>query len=1140
MQRADRAVALVKQMIDRAVDVERSMPRRSRRRRARFASVVVDPGMQDFTIRVADEVLRAPTSRTAAASFIQVSRHADLSGLGIIDRSLVRVAIPMARLLPGPVTSMVKRRIRWETSDVIIDGASAPFADHLSKRRSLGFRANVNVLGEAILSDAEAEKRLLMVLDRLGQSGVDYVSVKISAISARISPLAFDETVEHVAGALRRLYRAAQRSDASRGPAFVNLDMEEYRDLRLTTEVFRRVLDEPEFKTFRAGIVLQAYLPDSHQAAQQLCEWAAARYSGGGAPIKIRLVKGANLAMEQVEAEIRGWQLAPYESKAEVDASYKALLDTVCQPQFDGAVAVGVASHNLFDLGWAIGIRDERVRAGRPPAIEIEMLEGMANAHAQAVGELSGSVLLYTPVVESNDFAAAIAYLVRRLDENSSPENFLSTIFDISSQSPSFVREEIKFRQAVIDRGSISTAPRRSSPRTQLLGDRAGSLADPFVNAADSDFTLPANRQWIAEHLEAWVPPVDVIPVVIGGIAHVPDVIVQGYLGCSSGERYLIGHADLANVDAAVASAVEGCVTWPALDRMVRAQIVDRVGDVISDNRGQIITTMIHDAGKTVSEGDAEVSEAVDFARYYARQSLNLPDESGIDGVCSVPLGVVVITPPWNFPYAIPMGGILAALAAGNTVILKPAPQAVLTAWLIAQHCWAAGVPGDALQFVPCPDDEVGQRLITHPDVTAVILTGSYDTAAMFLGWRPGLRLHAETSGKNSLVITSSADVDLAVKDLVRSAFGHAGQKCSAASLAIVDATLYDQAEFRSRLRDAVLTLQVGSPTQLGTDVGPLVDAPSSALLRALTQLEPGEEWLVQPELVDGYDQLWSPGVRWGVRPGSWFASTECFGPVLGVIRSQGLDDAIRIQNSTAFGLTAGIHTLNDDEIDRWTNQVQAGNLYVNRGITGAIVQRQPFGGWKRSVVGPTVKAGGPRYVSTLRRWVDSAATPIHQVEQAFADWVATELDVEIDPTGLMAERNTQRFRSLPGGIALRIGGGACERDVAVARAAAAALDVRMVQSDASDETESMFCQRLADLSIDRLRILGDVSDDVRRAAHLAGVAVDDSQPVGLASIELPRWLREQSISRTMHRHGRLIPADGAVHGGENQARMVG
>jgi RHH-type proline utilization regulon transcriptional repressor/proline dehydrogenase/delta 1-pyrroline-5-carboxylate dehydrogenase len=388
----------------------------------------------------------------------------------------------------------------------------------------------------------------------------------------------------------------------------------------------------------------------------------------------------------------------------------------------------------------------------------------------------------------------------------------------------------------------------------------------------------------------------------------------------------------------------------------------------------------------------------------------------------------------------------------------------------------------------------VGRRLVTHDDVDAVVLTGSYETASMFLGWKPTLHLLAETSGKNALVVTAAADLDLAVSDVVRSAFGHAGQKCSAASLLIVERSVLDDGRLLRKLADATRSLVVGPAADPATEVGPLIRPPSGALERALTRLDPGEEWLVAPQ--QRGPQLWSPGVRTGVQPGSWFHLTECFGPVLGVMAADDLDHAIALQNGTAFGLTGGLHSLDPADARHWLAHVEVGNAYVNRHITGAIVRRQPFGGWKRSAVGPTAKAGGPGYVPALCRW-EGGGTPDYA--EAWA-----RLREPRDVSGLASEVNVLRHLPLPA-VRLVIGPGADCDDVALCRAAAATVGVEL-RDDAP-----------------HARVLGAVGDAALRALHDAGVTVDLRPPVPDGDVELLRWTREQAVSITAHRYGRPL-----------------
>jgi RHH-type proline utilization regulon transcriptional repressor/proline dehydrogenase/delta 1-pyrroline-5-carboxylate dehydrogenase len=312
--------------------------------------------------------------------------------------------------------------------------------------------------------------------------------------------------------------------------------------------------------------------------------------------------------------------------------------------------------------------------------------------------------------------------------------------------------------------------------------------------------------------------------------------------------------------------------------------------------------------------------------------------------------------------------------------VFKPAPQARRCAAVVAEALWEAGVPRDVLALVDIDEGGLGRALVSHPDVDRVILTGSWETAALFRSWRPDLPLLAETSGKNAMIVMPTADLDLAASDLVKSAFGHAGQKCSAASLAILVGPVGHSRRFARQLVDATTSLRVGPPSDPLSEVGPVVEAPRGKLEWALTTLDEGEQWLVEPRPVDAGPEyagrLWTPGIRTGVQPGSRFHREEFFGPVLGIMHATSLSHAIELQNAVEYGLTAGLHTQNPDDLAMWLDRVQAGNLYVNRGITGAIVQRQPFGGWKRSSVGAGAKAGGPNYLMGLGRWRPTSGSP--------------------------------------------------------------------------------------------------------------------------------------------------------------------
>jgi RHH-type proline utilization regulon transcriptional repressor/proline dehydrogenase/delta 1-pyrroline-5-carboxylate dehydrogenase len=449
--------------------------------------------------------------------------------------------------------------------------------------------------------------------------------------------------------------------------------------------------------------------------------------------------------------------------------------------------------------------------------------------------------------------------------------------------------------------------------------------------------------------------------------------------------------------------------------------------------------------------------------------------------------------------------------------------------------------------------------------VGAVILTGSVETARLFLGWRPDLTLFAETSGKNAIIITSLADRDQAIRDLIRSAFGHNGQKCSAASLAICEAEVYDDPDFRRQLCDAAASLAVGSAWELTSRITPLTQPPGAALRRALTILDEGEEWLLEPRPARDNPQLWSPGIKLGVRPGSFFHRTECFGPVLGLMRAEDLDQAIALANATPFGLTSGIHTLDDREIARWVDRIEAGNLYVNRPVTGAIVGRQPFGGWKASSVGPGAKAGGPNYVLQLARW--HAATmragdsePLPEPMAALLERCLGELSDaegralvrastasyahawrghfsrEHDPSAICGERNAFRYRPCRRVIARGTTGTPVALSQVVLAACAVGVPLTVSLSPDSQpwgwlaecggvelavEAEAGFVERVAHPEdAERVRVWEPISTGARAAANGVGLAVIDAPVLANGRLELRWYLREQTVSRVLHRYG--------------------
>ncbi|HWT33189.1 MAG TPA: bifunctional proline dehydrogenase/L-glutamate gamma-semialdehyde dehydrogenase [Microbacterium sp.] len=1131
---ADDAVALVRQWLveSRGIPVDKAA--------ARLAGVLRDENGLDFVVGFVDGVVRPEDVRVAARNLHDLVPLTP-KFLPAALRGLIRLGGALAPVLPGVVIPISRRVLRGMVRHLIVDATDSRLGRSIRRLRATpGVRLNVNLLGEAILGHDEAARRLDGTRRLLARDDVDYVSIKVSSTVAPHSPWAFDEAVEHAANALLPLYRIA--ASARGGAKFINLDMEEYKDLDLTLAVFTSILDRPEFRTLEAGIVLQAYLPDALAAMMRLQEWAAARVAAGGAPIKVRVVKGANLPMEVVDAEVHDWPLATWHSKQASDASYKAVLDYALRPEHTAAVRIGVAGHNLFDiaLAWLLASRRSATDgpstgSGRatPGGVEFEMLLGMASAQAAVVRGTVGRLLLYTPVVHPKEFDVAIAYLIRRLEEGASQDNFMSAIFDLDENPALFERERDRFLAAVASIPAGVPAPNRTQDRARPA---APVPRDGFRNTPDTDPSLAANRTWgdgIRTRIQA------------------------SQLGAETTASHLI--SDAAALDETVRRGAVAGASWRALTADERAEILHRAGDVLESHRAELLEVMASECGKVLEQGDPEVSEAVDFAHYYAERGRDL---ERVDGAQPKPVGMTVVAPPWNFPVAIPAGSTLAALAAGSPVIIKPARQARRSGAVMVEALWEAGVPRDVLQYVQLEGRDLGRQLIGDPAVERVILTGGYETAELFRGFRADLPLLAETSGKNAIIVTPSADLDLAAKDVASSAFGHAGQKCSAASLVVLVGSVATSERFRRQLVDAVRAYPVGMPWEASSRIGPLIAPADGKLLRALTTLEAGQSWLLEPERLDDAGALWRPGIREGVAPGSEFHLTEYFGPVLGVMTAETLEEAVGLVNAIEYGLTSGLHSLDAAEIDIWLNSIEAGNLYVNRGTTGAIVQRQPFGGWKKAAVGTGAKAGGPNYLFALTDWTDQpvAATPadalidaaVHAAGGASVPeraWLSGALATDLaaweqefravtDITGLHTEQNAFRYQAVP--VTIRFEGA---RLIELVRIAAAGVRVHapLVVSTATplpDELTAWLrgtgasvlvegtpawqlrAQRLATEG-GRIRLIGGSASDVARAVGGSPALAIHAAPVVTAGrVELLTFLREQAISISAHRFG--------------------
>ena len=1090
----------------------------------RLSGLLQDSNGLDFAVGFVDGVIRPESLRVAAKNLYRL-RKITPKFLPWILRAMVSLGANLARPFPWIVIPIARKVLRSFVAHLVIDATPTKLSRSISRLSKQGSTLNVNLLGEAVLGNKEADRRLQKVKDVLSRPDVDYVSVKVSAIVSPHSPWSFNETVSDVIERLTPLYRIASESKKQK---FINLDMEEYHDLDMTVAVFKGILSKPEFTNLQAGIVLQAYLPDAVRAMIDIQQFAASRVFAGGAPVKVRVVKGANLPMERVDAESHGWPLATVESKAAADANYKRVLNYALTEERVANVRIGVAGHNLFDLAFAWLLASQR---NAQIGMDFEMLLGMAEAQANVIRKTVGTLVLYTPVVHPQEFDVAIAYLIRRLEEGASKENFLSNAFRLTDPDIFQVEEE-RFRDSLSMLDLEIPIPNRLQDRRN---DVAFAPASGFANAADTDPSLAGNRAWGYE---------------IIGRAGTSDIGLD-----LVANQTISSEAELQEV---MDRVVAGGARWANESLQTRATKLHEIGVAMEANRGALIEVAMAEAGKTIEQADTEISEAVDFAHYYAQRALELDE---IDGASPVPFGVTVVTPPWNFPIAIPAGGALAALAAGSAVIFKPAGASARCGAVLADII-SKIIDQDVFVPVQLSESGLGKQLLSHPKVDQVILTGGYETAQLFRGFRPDLRLLAETSGKNAIIVTESADYDLAAKDIAYSAFGHAGQKCSASSLVILVGSVHKSKRFLRQLHDAVSSMHVGHANDPRTQMGPMIAAPAGKLLEGLTQLGRGEKWLLEPSRLDETGKLWSPGIRVNVVPNSTSHLTEYFGPILSIMIAPNLEAAIALQNSVDYGLTTGIHSLDAVEIEKWLAKIQAGNLYVNRGITGAIVQRQPFGGWKRSSVGPSTKAGGPNYILSLTNWKSSRSTASAEIRNKsvnellaiaqLTDFSDTEMESLVraaksdqaaltetfsnatDPSNLDSERNVLRYRRSDCMLRIQDTAGSQETMRALSVALILGnLDVSAFELDknvitllkksgvrVAIEDQDTFERRLA-ASPRRVRLVGGAPIvDADSAFSNCDVAVYSHELTESGRIELLPFFKEQSVTVTGHRFG--------------------
>jgi RHH-type proline utilization regulon transcriptional repressor/proline dehydrogenase/delta 1-pyrroline-5-carboxylate dehydrogenase len=887
-----------------------------------------------------------------------------------------------------------RRFIAGTTADEVLAAAL--------RLRKQKFAFTLDLLGEAVISEIEADRYLQAYLDLVRGIAPQVnawpetpqidraefaelprvnVSIKLSALDSRFDPIDPEGTTRRVAGRLRALLRLAREQRA-----FVNIDMESYRTKDLTLAIFKQVTMEDEFRdTSDVGIVIQCYLKDAETDLHSLLDWARQR----GTPAWVRLVKGAYWDYETVHAQATGWPVPVFQQKWQSDANFEKLSRMLLSNH--RLLRPALASHNLRSL--AHGIAVARHLGLSPSSYELQMLYGMADAEKQVLVDLGHRMRIYMPFGE---LIPGMAYLVRRLLENTSNDSFLRAGF-LERVAPE------KLLMNPLQQGQQQS----SQPATDSRSATSPPPPAPFCNEPPLDFSLAENRQYMQNALaEVESRLGQSYPLVING-----EEVDGGERMPSlnpSHTRQIVGQVASAtewHVRAAVTAAREALLQWASRPVGQRADYLRKAAEIIRSRRCELAAWEVYECGKPWRESDADVCEAIDFLEYYARCAIELQEPQAVDvpgeenRTSYLPRGVTAVIAPWNFPLAILTGMTSAALVTGNTVVMKPAEQSPVVAATLMDVFREAGLPPGVLNYLPGVGEVVGAALVSHPDVALIAFTGSrqvglaINTKAAQISERHSTgvkRVIAEMGGKNAIIVDDDADLDEAVQGVVQSAFGYQGQKCSACSRAIVLDAVYDT--FLERLVQAIRSLTVGPAEDPASRMGPVIDTESLARIQKYiaTGRQEGREVLAVDvgELKDeGY--YVGPHIFADVAPDARIAQEEIFGPVLAVIRARDLDEALTIANSTDYALTGGIFSRSPAHLARARNEFLVGNLYLNRGITGALVHRQPFGGFKMSGIGS--KAGGSDYLlqfvvprtvteNTLRRGfapASPATTPV-------------------------------------------------------------------------------------------------------------------------------------------------------------------
>jgi RHH-type transcriptional regulator, proline utilization regulon repressor / proline dehydrogenase / delta 1-pyrroline-5-carboxylate dehydrogenase len=891
---------------------------------------------------------------------------------------LVHAGVRLVRAFPWLSAPLLRWNVSGMAHQFIAGKNPADVMKTLRKRRARKIGFTVDLLGEAVVSETEADEYaaryldLLEALTRETQGWTDplgrnselfpvvNISIKISALYSQINPADPADAIAHLTPKLRPILRRAREQGA-----FINFDMESYAHKNITLELFKRTFTNKEFEDWpHAGIVIQAYLRDSETDLRDLIEWGRKR----AVRFAVRLVKGAYWDYETIRSRQNGWDCPVYSQKPESDANFEALTRLLLENK--SIVTTAFGSHNVRSIAHAQAFADELgIDASR---FEFQLLYGMGEPIKRALIEMGYRVREYCPVGE---MLPGMSYLVRRLLENTSNEGFLRAKFAENLSAKELLRDPNELLRPAVagigDLGRLAPSHRKNDVSLDI------APGDIYENSPLVNFAYKENQDKMRNALrEVRSHFGEKHPLVIGGEKIWTDHLTPSVNPAAPEE--IVGYVPQAGIpeaERAVEAARAAFKQWSRTPFEERARLLERAAEIMERRRYELSAVEVFEAGKPWKEADADISEAIDFCTFYAQQMRRLgrprltervPGEDSYHHYW--PRGVALVISPWNFPIAILCGMASAAVVTGNTVIMKPSEQTIVCAAMLMEVFEEAGVPSGVLNFLSGRGLVIGAHLVNHKDVDLIAFTGSREVGLKI--WesagitRPGQRelkrVICEMGGKNAMIMDSDADLDEAIGYSIYSAFGYQGQKCSALSRLILLEENYDRA--MERLVSAAASLRVGNPEEPSTMVGPVIDEAAYKRILEYIEIGKGEATLTyQAKKVPPRGYFVPPTIFTDVKPNMRIAREEIFGPVLSVLKVRDLDEAIEVANGTDYALTGGFFSRSPANIERVKAQLEAGNVYINRSCTGAIVGRHPFGGFKMS--GGGTKAGGEDYL---------------------------------------------------------------------------------------------------------------------------------------------------------------------------------